>query len=58
MAARRRAGDGFDCAGGYKLETRGIALFEKIESADQTAIVGLPLMALVEALSNFGFELP
>lgn len=52
------ADEPFDCAGGYKLETRGIALFERIESADQTAIVGLPLMALVGTLSSFGFELP
>lgn len=52
------ADEPFDCAGGYKLETRGIALFARIESADQTAVVGLPLMALVDALSSFGFELP
>lgn len=52
------ADEPFDCAGGYKLETRGVALFERIESADQTAIVGLPLMALVAALDRFGFELP
>lgn len=41
-------------AGGYKLEERGIALFESIESADHTAIVGLPLMRLSRALEGFG----
>ena len=41
-------------AGGYKLEERGIALFEGIESADHTAIVGLPLMQLSRTLEGFG----
>ena len=47
-----------DCAGSYKLESRGIALFEKIESDDQTAITGLPLMALVTILRKLGYEIP
>lgn len=48
----------FDCAGAYKLEARGITLFEAIESADQTAIVGLPLIALVSILRPLGFAIP
>jgi septum formation protein len=47
-----------DCAGSYKLESRGIALFESIESSDQTAIVGLPLIALTTILRNLGFRIP
>ena len=47
-----------DCAGSYKIESQGIALFEKIESEDQTAISGLPLIALVSILRQIGFELP
>jgi len=47
-----------DCAGAYKLERAGIALFSRIESADYTAIVGLPLLALTAMLSQFGFEIP
>jgi septum formation protein len=47
-----------DCAGAYKLESRGIALFEKIDSADHSAITGLPLMALVRILSELGYEIP
>ena len=47
-----------DCAGGYKLEGRGIALFERIESADQAAIVGLPLIALTTILRGFGYRIP
>jgi septum formation protein len=47
-----------DCAGAYKLEARGIVLFEKIDSDDHTAITGLPLMALVTILGELGFEIP
>jgi septum formation protein len=48
----------FDCAGSYKLESRGIALFERIESADHTAITGIPLIALVTMLRSLGHEIP
>ena len=47
-----------DCAGSYKIESRGIALFERIESTDQTAITGLPLIALSSILCELGFEIP
>ena len=47
-----------DCAGSYKLEERGIVLFEKIETQDHTAIIGLPLIALVGFLRQFGFRVP
>lgn len=47
-----------DCAGAYKLEQRGIALFERIDSADHDAIVGLPLLALCGILREAGFTLP
>ncbi|HEU5116701.1 MAG TPA: nucleoside triphosphate pyrophosphatase [Isosphaeraceae bacterium] len=47
-----------DCAGAYKLEARGIVLFERIESEDQTAITGLPLMALTSLLRARGFAIP
>jgi septum formation protein len=47
-----------DCAGAYKLELRGITLFSTIVSADQTAIVGLPLMALTGILTDLGFAIP
>jgi septum formation protein len=47
-----------DCAGGYKLEERGIALFEQIESADHTAITGMPLIALVTILRGLGYAVP
>jgi septum formation protein len=47
-----------DCAGAYKLESRGVALFEKIDSADHSAITGLPLLALVRILCELGYEIP
>ncbi|MBA3845871.1 MAG: septum formation protein Maf [Planctomycetes bacterium] len=47
-----------DCAGSYKLECRGIALFDRIESADHSAIVGLPLIALTRILAGLGFAIP
>lgn len=52
------ADEPFDCVGAYKLESRGIALFEKIESGDHTAITGLPLLAVSDLLRQLGFELP
>lgn len=39
-----------DCAGSYKFESRGIALFHSIETTDPTAIIGLPLMAVTSYL--------
>jgi septum formation protein len=47
-----------DCAGSYKLEERGITLFERIESNDHTAITGLPLIALTTMLRALGFAIP
>jgi septum formation protein len=47
-----------DCAGSYKIEARGIALFERIEGADFTAITGLPLIALTTQLRAHGFAVP
>ena len=44
----------FDCAGGFKAEGLGIALFESIESDDPTALVGLPLIWLAGALRAAG----
>ena len=47
-----------DCAGSYKLEERGIALFERIEAADHSAITGVPLIALTSILLELGFAIP
>jgi len=44
----------YDCAGAAKIESLGIALVEQVESADPTALVGLPLIALTDLLAEFG----
>ena len=48
----------FDCAGSFKSEGLGIALFDAIESSDPTALVGLPLIAVAKMLREAGFDLP
>lgn len=45
-----------DCAGSFKCEGLGIALFERIESSDPTALIGLPLIALCRLLREAGVE--
>lgn len=44
----------YDCAGGYKIESSGIALMESIETDDFTSIRGLPLIALTNCFINLG----
>jgi septum formation protein len=44
----------YDCAGSAKNEGLGIAILEKIESPDPTALTGLPLIALTTMLRNAG----
>lgn len=48
----------FDCAGSYRIESLGIALFDEVECDDFTAIIGLPLIRLVTTLRSFGFQIP
>ena len=48
----------WDCAGSFRCEGLGIALFEAIESNDPTALVGLPLIATARLLRAAGFVLP
>ena len=47
-----------DCAGAYRIESLGIALFDAIEGADFTAIVGLPLVTVARLLRTAGFAIP
>lgn len=48
----------FDCAGSFKSEGLGIALFESIDNRDPTALIGLPLIATCTLLRQAGFTLP
>jgi septum formation protein len=43
-----------DCAGSYKIEGIGIALFDRIEGTDFTGVIGLPLTGVVALLARFG----
>jgi MAF protein len=45
-----------DCAGSFKCEGLGIALFDTIHSDDPSALIGLPLIALTRMLRQFGVD--
>ena len=48
----------YNCAGSFKSEGLGIALFEKFEGEDPNSLIGLPLIKLVSMLKNEGLEIP
>ena len=43
-----------DCAGSFKCEGLGIALFEHMEGDDPNSLIGLPLIRLIDMLKNEG----
>ena len=45
-----------DCAGSYKSEGLGAALFEYQRGDDPSAVIGLPLIALCRLLRGFGVD--
>jgi MAF protein len=47
----------YNCAGSFKSEGLGIALFERFEGDDPNALIGLPLIQLVSFLDNEGFSI-
>jgi len=44
----------YNCAGSFKSEAMGIALFEKLEGEDPNTLIGLPLIRLVRMLEAEG----
>ena len=46
----------YQCAGSFKVEGLGIALFEKIETEDPSALIGLPLIAICTMLRTAGIS--
>ena len=58
IAAYVEADAPLDCAGSYKIEALGIALMERLEGDDFTAITGLPLIATAELLRRAGIAVP
>lgn len=51
IAAYVEAERPLDCAGSFKVEGLGISLFERIESQDPTALIGLPLIWTSSAMA-------
>ena len=47
----------YNCAGSFKSEALGIALFERFEGSDPNALIGLPLIELVNFLDNEGLSI-
>ncbi|MGB8339398.1 MAG: Maf family nucleotide pyrophosphatase [Burkholderiales bacterium] len=47
----------YHCAGSAKAEGLGIALIAEIDGADPNALIGLPLIALVDMLKHAGVEI-
>lgn len=45
-----------DCAGAFKSEGLGIALFERLEGTDPSALIGLPLIELCRMLRRAGLD--
>mgnify|MGYP000615418660 CR=1 FL=1 len=48
----------YNCAGSFKSEALGVSLFKKLEGDDPNTLIGLPLIRLVEFLSNEGLQVP
>lgn len=47
----------YNCAGSFKSEALGIALFERFEGSDPNALIGLPLIELINFLENEGHSI-
>jgi len=47
----------YNCAGSFKSEALGIALFERFEGSDPNTLIGLPLIELVNFLENEGVSI-
>lgn len=52
-----RVDNPLDCAGSFKIESRGPLLFTRVDSHDPTAIEGLPVMALLDMLEKLGLTI-
>lgn len=51
-----RAEQPYDCAGSFKMEGLGIALFRALEGRDPNSLIGLPLIALIDILRDLGLN--
>lgn len=46
----------YNCAGSFKSEGLGIALFDRLDGDDPSALIGLPLIRLVTLLASEGMD--
>ncbi|MDH5184830.1 MAG: Maf family nucleotide pyrophosphatase [Gammaproteobacteria bacterium] len=46
----------YNCAGSFKSEGLGIALFERMQGEDPNALIGLPLIRLISMLETAGLQ--
>lgn len=46
------------CAGSFKCESLGISLFQQMNGADQTTLMGLPMIQLCNILRQLGLQIP
>ena len=46
----------YNCAGSFKSEGLGVALFERLEGDDPSALIGLPLIRLIALLESEGLS--
>ena len=56
IAAYVRMEQPLNCAGSFKSEGLGIALFDRLEGRDPNALIGMPLIALLEMLRAEGIN--
>ncbi|PKG99440.1 nucleoside triphosphate pyrophosphatase [Paraglaciecola sp. MB-3u-78] len=47
----------YDCAGSFKCEGLGIALFESLDGRDPNTLIGLPLIALMDLFKTMSVDL-
>ena len=47
----------YDCAGSFKCEGLGIALFESLHGRDPNTLIGLPLIALMDLFNSMDVDL-
>jgi MAF protein len=47
----------YDCAGSFKCEGLGIALFESLNGRDPNTLIGLPLIALMDLFNTLSVDL-
>lgn len=48
----------YGCAGSFRMEGLGIALFTRLEGRDPNTLIGLPLIALIDILQRHGVTVP